>query len=128
MNALLVGVGGLVGSLARYGVNNLAQRWFSSSAIPLGTLIVNLVGCVVVGLVTRIGESAGGLSEQVRALVVVGVLGGFTTFSAFGNETIVAFRGGHQSAALMNATIQVVGGLACVLLGRGVGSLFAGQS
>ena len=128
MNALLVGVGGLVGCLARYGAYILAQRWFHGAPLAVGTIFVNLVGCLIVGVVTRVGESTGGMSAEMRALVVVGLLGGFTTFSAFGYETVVAVRAGHHLEAFGSAAVQVFGGFACVLLGRALASSFLGSA
>jgi CrcB protein len=128
VNALLVGVGGLVGCLARYGAYILAQRWFHGTPFAIGTIFVNLAGCLIVGVVTRLGESAGGMSEEARALVVVGLLGGFTTFSAFGYETVVAVRAGHHLVAFGSAAVQVFGGFACVLLGRALASWFLGNA
>jgi fluoride exporter len=117
---LLVGVGGFLGSVARYLLGGYAQQLSRSVSFPYGTLAVNLLGCFVIGLLAELAEARGVFGDEVRAFVFVGLLGGFTTFSAFGNETINLVRDGHAPLALANVAAQVVVGLAAVWLGRAV--------
>lgn len=110
---LLVGLGGAVGSMLRYGVGLL----LASAAFPYATLAVNVAGCLGIGLLLPSVERAAALPPDVRLLVVVGFLGGFTTFSAFGSETIALLRSGMAPAAL-NVVANVGLGLAAVAVGR----------
>jgi CrcB protein len=109
MKLLAIGLGGAFGALARYGLSGLLQR---GAAFPVGTLAVNVLGCFLIGvLFERLGPGA-------RQFVVVGVLGGFTTFSAFGYETLELLRGGEPRLALANVAANVVLGVGAVLVGR----------
>lgn len=125
MDAVLVGVGGLVGSICRFAVGNLARSAYAATSFPVGTTVVNLVGCLLVGLAAGWGEARQGLSEAARSLLLVGFLGGFTTFSAFGNETVALMRSSQVGVALMSVAVQVLGGLSCVYLGRLAASVLA---
>jgi len=113
MGFILVGIGGALGSMARYGVG-LAVH---SMTFPYATLIVNVVGCLCIGLALPSVERAAALSHDMRLLLVVGFLGGFTTFSAFGSESIALIRSG-MSVALINVAANVLLGLAAVVVGR----------
>ena len=106
-----------MGSLARHAVNVLVSRRLGQ-AVPYATFAVNLAGCAVIGLLA--GLIAGGriaMTQEVRALVFVGILGGFTTFSSFGLDTFVLAREGRHAAALLNVAGQVVLGLGAVAAG-----------
>ena len=118
MNTVLVGVGGLIGSISRFAIGNLTRSAYAGTSFPVGTTVVNLVGCLLVGLAAGWGETRHGLSEASRSLLVVGFLGGFTTFSAFGNETVALMRSSQVGMALLSVAVQVLGGLSCVYLGR----------
>ena len=110
---LLVGLGGALGSMARYGVG-LA---LPSTGFPYATLAVNVIGCFCIGMAMPAAARLEALSPELRLLVVVGFLGGFTTFSAFGNETVALLRSGG-GVALLNVAAHVGLGLAAVVLGR----------
>jgi CrcB protein len=113
---LAIGLGGCIGSIARYTVTALVQP-AAGSAFPYGTLVVNVTGCFAAGLVGGLLE-ARALSETSRAFLLIGVLGGFTTFSAFGNDTVVLARSGATGAAATNVVASVMLTLAAVSLGR----------
>lgn len=115
---LLVGAGGFLGSVCRYTLSSFVQHLTPSTGFPFGTLTVNLLGCFVIGVVAGLAEARSVVSEETRVFLVVGVLGGFTTFSAFGNETWNLFRDGASGLALANIAAQVVFGLGCVWCGR----------
>jgi CrcB protein len=117
-NVLLVGIGGFVGSVLRYLLSGLVQQWTGRDDFPVGTLAVNVLGCLVIGLMSQLAEARGAFSPETRALVIIGVLGGFTTFSSFGNETLNLWRDGQGSLALANVAAQLVLGLGAVGLGR----------
>ncbi len=116
-NVLLVGVGGFIGSALRFIVTNVAQSVFAER-FPIGTLLVNLIGCLLIGALSQVFESRSESSESLRLFLVVGILGGFTTFSSFGNDTINAMRSSAVLLAGVNVVSQVVGGLFLVWLGR----------
>lgn len=116
---LLVGLGGALGSMARYGVG-LA---LPSSGFPYATLAVNVIGCFCIGLAMPTVSRVEMFTPEFRLLVVVGFLGGFTTFSAFGNETVALLRpGGGVGMVLLNIAANVGLGLTAVVLGRAVSS------
>jgi CrcB protein len=115
---LAIGVGGFIGSILRYAVSGFVQTWMKSVEFPYGTLVVNVLGCLVIGLLSQLIESRGILMAEVRAFVIIGVLGGFTTFSTFSNETINLWRDSQTIWALANVGAHVILGLGAVWLGR----------
>ena len=111
---IAAGVGGALGSLARHGVNTLVARR-SLHPVPYATLIVNVAGCAVIGVLAGLLASQRiSMGPVLRVFVFVGILGGFTTFSSFGLDTFTLARGGRTSAAAWNVAAQVVLGLAAV--------------
>lgn len=120
---LLVGLGGFLGSVLRYLASGWVQDWTGRDDFPLGTLAVNVVGCLVIGLLSQLADARGAFSPEYRAFVFVGILGGFTTFSSFGNETLSLWRDRQTWLALVNITAQLVLGLGAVWLGRVLGHL-----
>jgi CrcB protein len=117
LDYLAVGAGGFIGAIARYGASGLVQRW-AGEGFPAGTLAVNLVGCLLIGVMSSVAEGAEGLSETARLLLTVGLLGSFTTFSTFGNETFDLLRDGRMKTAAAYVTGSLVLGLIAVFLGR----------
>jgi len=115
---LLIGVGGFLGSVARYLLSGIVQTLLRSETFPFGTLAVNVLGCFVVGLVSYLADSRGAFTADTRAFIVVGVLGGFTTFSAFGNETINLVRDAEPGLALTNVLAHMLVALGAVWAGR----------
>jgi CrcB protein len=120
LNILLVALGGALGSVSRYLLGTWVQSTSQSIDFPFGTLSVNLIGCFVIGLLSQLAEARGVFTSETRALVFIGVLGGFTTFSSFGNDTINLLRDGETFNALLNIGANVILGLALVWLGRTV--------
>lgn len=114
----LVGAGGFVGSILRYWFSGVVQQWTRIATFPFGTLAVNLVGCLVIGFLSQLADSLGVFTADTRALVFVGVLGGFTTFSTFTNETMNFMRAGQALPAFWNVSAHIILGLAAVWLGR----------
>ena len=115
---MAVGAGGALGSVARHAVNRLVQQQWPLLRFPLATLTVNLVGCSVIGVLA--GLIASGrlpMRQPWREFVFVGILGGFTTFSTFGLDTIALVRAGDTGRAFANVAVQVVVGLAAVYAG-----------
>lgn len=117
VNLVLVGVGGLMGSVARYLVGGWTHSLTGEGGFPFGTLVVNVLGCLVIGFVSGLAEHRQMLGPEVRAFLLIGVLGGFTTFSAFGYETFALARGGQLLATFSNILVTMASGLAAVWLG-----------
>jgi fluoride exporter len=118
LNILFIGLGGALGSIARYLVSTWVQTAAKNISFPFGTLTVNLIGCFVIGFLAQLAEARGIFTSESRAFVFIGILGGFTTFSSFGNETLNLARGGEFWNALVNIGLNVVIGLLAVWLGR----------
>lgn len=115
---LLVGVGGGIGSVLRYVLSTAVQRWAGNGAFPYGTLAVNLIGCLVIGVLAHLAEVRSFFTPEIRAFVFVGLLGGFTTFSSFGNDTLNLWRSDATLGAFMNVAGHIILGLGAVWLGR----------
>ena len=120
---LMVAVGGAIGSVARYGVAATIARWFGNS-VPMATAIVNVAGCAVAGLL--MGLAASGrltLTVEQRALIFTGILGGLTTFSGLGMDTLLLVQQGRTAAALTNILGQLAVGIGilavCFSVARG---------
>jgi CrcB protein len=114
---LLVGLGGCIGSVARYLVATWVQSR-SGSLFPFGTLAVNVLGCLAIGALMALAVERESLSPNLRLLLVTGVLGGFTTFSAFGYETLALVEIERRPLlALANVAVEVVAGLAAAWAG-----------
>ena len=116
MTLLLVALGGAIGSVGRYLFSNLVYR-FSPPFFPYGTSAVNAVGCLVFGVIVGLAEERFVVGPSGRAFLLIGILGGFTTFSTFAFETFELLRDGQFLTALVNVAGQVVAGVAGVWLG-----------
>jgi CrcB protein len=120
MNAYLaVAIGGAIGSMARYGGVRLLTP--AGAALPWGTLAVNLLGSLAAGLLYVLLVERSDAGESWRALLIVGFLGGFTTFSAFSLETMRLLEGGAFGAALANVLLSVAVCLGACALGLWLG-------
>ena len=117
-SVIFVALGGALGSVFRYLLSTGTQTASKSIDFPYGTLTVNLIGCFVIGFLAQLAETRGVFTSQSRTFVFIGILGGFTTFSSFGNETINLFRDGETFNALANVGANVIFGLILVWLGR----------
>jgi fluoride exporter len=122
-NILLIGVGGFIGSVMRYLASGYVQQATKSVGFPYGTLAVNIIGCFLLGFLAQLAESRGAFTSETRSFVFIGILGGFTTFSAFGNETLNLARDSQMMNALANVGANVIFGLLAVWLGRTVSYL-----
>lgn len=120
MNLLLVAIGGAIGSVLRALLSMFVAR---SSAIPfpLGTFIVNVAGCLVFGLIVGAAGARAPIGAAARAFLLVGLLGGFTTFSTFAFESVALLEDGRAGGALINVAGQTIFGLAAMWLGARVG-------
>ncbi len=115
-NILLVGLGGFIGSIARYFVSklNLSIDFY---AIPIGTLTVNVIGSYVIGFLTGISEKSTILTTELRLLLMVGICGGFTTFSSFTNENLTLMHNGQIISILLYTALSIFLGFLFVYLG-----------
>jgi len=114
---LSVGIGGFLGAVLRFGLSGATERWTELTGFPIGTLGANLLGCFAIGLFAAYADQRDLWQSSLRLFVVVGVLGGFTTFSAFGYESFALLRAGHAGTAVINAAAQLVVGIGAVWLG-----------
>jgi CrcB protein len=114
---LLIGLGGAVGSIARYLVGGAVQR-SSQGDFPFGTLAVNVLGCIVAGALVRVFATQPE-QQALRAALIVGFCGGFTTFSAFSVETVGLVQRGEWIKAAVYVVLSVVAGLAGTALALG---------
>jgi CrcB protein len=117
-NLLLVGFGGFLGSVARYSLSALVTQATAAARFPYGTLVVNLVGCLSIGLLSGLAEHRHVFDPSTRLLLFTGVLGGFTTFSAFAYETYFLAREGSPLPAAANVGLQVGLGLLMLWIGH----------
>lgn len=122
-NILLVGFGGFIGSILRYLASGYVQQSTKSIDFPYGTLAVNVIGCFIIGFLAQLAEERGMFTSESRLFVFVGILGGFTTFSSFGNETLNLARDSQTMNALANISANMFFGLFAVWLGRTVSYL-----
>jgi fluoride exporter len=116
MNVLLIALGGSIGAVARYGLAGLVQR-FTTPYFPFGTFVVNIVGCLAFGILAGLAEQRFALGPAARAFLLIGVLGGFTTFSSFSFETFQLLRDAEIMRATLNAVGQLVAGVFAMWLG-----------
>jgi CrcB protein len=114
---MLVGIGGFIGAVLRYLTSDFVQRATAATGFPYGTLVVNVVGCLIIGFLAGVADVRSIFTPESRALVFVGVLGAFTTFSTFSYETAAFFTDGQTLPGLMNIGMQIALGLAGVWLG-----------
>lgn len=117
LDLVYVGLGGLIGSVGRYLASGAAHQIFPGLYFPIGTAVVNIIGCFLIGILTGLAEMRNLLSPEMRLFLLIGLLGGFTTFSTFGHETLALLRDGQLLHAVGNVLIQVVIGLSGVWLG-----------
>ncbi len=116
---LLVCFGGFLGTGARYGLNGLISHRFGES-FPMGTLVVNVLGSFVIGVVfVATGpDSRVMVSADARQFLMIGILGGFTTFSSVSLQTLALLREGEVGAAIANVTLSIVLGLLAAWAGE----------
>ena len=121
---LLAGAGGFIGAAARYWLGGIVHRQLGA-AFPYGTLIINVTGCFAIGFLGVLAEERLALGPAARVFWMIGVLGGYTTFSSFGYETMALLREGSSAAALLNVGAQVLLGLLAVWAGAALARVLA---
>lgn len=113
---LIVGFGGFIGSIARFGVSKL-NLYINFLSIPIGTLSVNIIGSFLIGIITGISAKSEIISPSMRLFLMVGICGGFTTFSSFTNENLTLFQNGQILSALLYTGMSIFFGFLAVYLG-----------
>jgi len=113
---LLIGAGGFIGSVARYLISRLNTHveWFS---IPVGTLAVNVLGSLLIGFLIGISEKSPLLTVELRMFLMVGLCGGFTTFSSFSGENLMLMRNGQFLTLFLYTGLSILLGFTAVYIG-----------
>ena len=114
---MLVGAGGFIGSAMRFVVSSSVQRLVAPSLMPYGTLAVNVLGCLAIGILGGLAESRYALEPAQRLFLMAGILGGFTTFSAFALESLALFDDGAFMKAVFNVVAQLILGFGAAIAG-----------
>ena len=117
-NLMIIGFGGFIGAILRYLVSGQVQKLSESVNFPYGTLAVNLLGCLLIGALTRLDEIRDILTPDMRFLIFIGLLGAFTTYSTFSNEAINLVNDRRFDLAFLYMGAHLVLGLGAVLAGR----------
>ena len=117
INIFLIGLGGFIGSVSRYLLGDFVHSLLDKPAFPYGTFIVNVFGCLLIGILGGLSESKNFFDTQTRMFLFIGRLGGFTTFSSFGLETFNLVKQGAHFHALSNVFLQIILCLIAVSLG-----------
>jgi fluoride exporter len=113
---LIVGVGGFIGSILRY-LGQLAAGKIFSPSFPMGTFLVNILGCFIIGIVFAMSEKGNLLTAEMRLFLAVGFCGGFTTFSTFASDNLMLLKDNSIGLLMLNVTGSVVLGILAVYLG-----------
>ena len=113
---LLVGLGGFIGSVARFLVSKLNLSWHFFS-IPMGTLTVNVLGSFIIGILVGISAKSDLISTDLRLFLMVGFCGGFTTFSSFSSENLMLLQNGQVVTMLIYTALSILLGFLAVYLG-----------
>ncbi len=121
-NILIVALGGSIGSVARFLVSKL-NLYISFFSIPIGTLTVNIAGSFIIGFLTGISDKSTLLSAEWRLFLMVGICGGFTTFSSFTNENLVLMHNGQLLPILLYTGLSIFLGFIAVYLGYSTSNL-----
>jgi CrcB protein len=125
IQVILVAIAGAIGSLSRWGIGRLAARLFGPN-FPYGTLIVNVAGCFLIGLIMHVALASDKLSATARLTLTVGFLGALTTFSSFSYETVVLIDQARWVEAGLNITANLCLGLAATMAGLILGRILVG--
>lgn len=115
-NILLVGCGSCLGGVSRYLVGRAAQAVFNS-VFPWGTFLVNILGCLIIGLVYGFLDKGGSMTDGMRLFLTVGFCGGFTTFSTFMHENYLLFNAPEHFTVILYAIASIIAGFLMVYLG-----------
>lgn len=125
LKIILVGLAGFAGTLARYWLTDASARRHGET-FPVGTLAVNVAGCFLIGLLFYLIGERYHVSHTMRVVVFVGLLGGFTTFSSYGLQTLTLLQAGEVSYALLNVALSNLLGIGMVWCGYALGRTLEG--
>lgn len=114
----LIGGGGFLGAISRYALSGLVYRWIKDPWFPYGTLAVNLLGCLIIGFLNGLIEMKQLLSPDTRALLLIGFVGSFTTFSTFAFESFSLARDSQLLSTFLNLFLHIFFGIIFVWLGN----------
>jgi fluoride exporter len=117
MNWLYVAIGGALGSVLRYKTSGFLVRSYPNLKFPIGTFAVNIIGCLVIGVIAGLIIKKDLLSNEARLFIITGVIGGFTTFSAFGLDTFYLLRTGENLVAISYVLGSVLLGFLALYIG-----------
>ncbi|MEG0252413.1 MAG: fluoride efflux transporter CrcB [Christensenellaceae bacterium] len=115
VQVILIGLGGFIGVIGRYGAGLLVNKLVS---FPIGTLLINFIGSFLIGIMFELSSCGVFTNEKMAAAITVGVLGGFTTFSTFSLETLNLLEGGYALQAIINIVASVALCVLAVFLGK----------
>jgi CrcB protein len=118
LRVFLVGAGGFIGAILRYAVGGWVHNILDNPWFPYGTLVVNVVGCLLIGFLAGLAETRTVFGPEARLFLFIGVLGGFTTFSSFAYETFSLAQDAENLAAAINVFAQLILGLVGVWSGN----------
>ena len=118
LGIFLVGAGSFVGGVCRYLLSTWVYKFLDNPWFPFGTLVINALGCLVIGFLARVAETRSIFTADAHLFIFIGILGGFTTFSAFALETLLLARDSETFAAIFNIGSQMVLGLLAVWIGN----------
>ena len=113
ISLLYIGLGGFIGAISRWGVSQIIRKSTDDGVFPLPTLIVNLLGCLGIGIAYSIWEN----NNSAKLIIIIGFLGGFTTFSTFAYETLSLIKSGNTVTAISYVTLSSGIGVFLVWLG-----------
>jgi len=116
---LFVGIAGLAGTLLRYWISGFVARRYGET-FPVGTMVVNVLGCLLAGAIFNLTEERFLINPTLRTVILIGFLGGFTTFSSYGLQTFTLLRDGEFGLATLNVAVSNVLGLFMVWVGYGL--------
>lgn len=125
MHWITIGIAGALGALARYSLTGMTHR-MTAMEFPVGTLVVNTVGCLVFGILTPILAERAHIPAHYRTGIIVGFLGSFTTFSTFGFDTVDFIQGGQWAKASLNVGASLLLGVGAVMTGLWLASRIDG--
>lgn len=120
---MIVGLGGFIGTVARFLISRYFQINFTS-VFPWSTFVINILGCLLIGLIYGISEKSNVLSPEIRLFLTVGICGGFTTFSTFSNDAFILIRDQEWFRFALYTSLSVFIGLMAVYAGRVIIKLF----
>ena len=123
-NLVILGLGGFLGAISRYLLSGYVQNLFKQDGFPYGTLVVNILGCFVLGVLTYAAGAKGMFDAQTRLFLMVGFVGAFTTFSTFSVESASLFQNGQSTAGMLNILGSNLLGLIFVFIGQSIASQF----